>query len=333
LAPNYANHRAWAVFPADAEHPTAQDPPADVFFIHPTTYDGGHDWNSPIQQNQADEVLARVMLPNYAGPFQKTGRVFAPHYRQAALYAFLTLRDDARDARAFAYSDVVQAFRYYLEHDNQGRPIILVGVEQGGSLAERLTHDLITPDAALRSRVAGVYLIDTVTPRDRYAATAPLPACVRRDQAHCVVAWAQVFENDEAGARRILDRALVWDDQDNLVSLGNRPALCVNPLTGAADGRLATQRLNIGAANATGLEWGVRPAFLPHEVRARCVDGMLYASRPRSTSLRPSGSWADRRKAPAYNLFYADLEADAKARIAALPAPPGLPTSLKLSPK
>ena len=31
----------------------------------------------------------------------------------------------------------------------------------------------------------------------------------------------------------------------------------------------------------------------------------------------PQGGWADLRKAPGYNLFYADLEADAQARVAA----------------
>ena len=53
-------------------------------------------------------------------------------------------------------------------------------------------------------------------------------------------------------------------------------------------------------------------------MNARCVDGVLHVSRPRSPSLRLSGSWADRQKAPDYSLFYADLQADAKAREAAL---------------
>ena len=56
------------------------------------------------------------MLPNYAGPFVRVGRLFAPRYRQASLFAQLTLRDDARDAREFAYGDVRRAFDYYLDH-------------------------------------------------------------------------------------------------------------------------------------------------------------------------------------------------------------------------
>jgi hypothetical protein len=317
-APDYARRKAWALLPADAGRATASDPPVDVFFVHPTTFDGGDNWNAPIQNDKADDFLARVMLPNYAGPFQRVGRVFAPRYRAAALYAFLNMRDDARDARTFAYGDVSDAFKYYLRRLNQGRPIILVGVEQGGQLAARLAREVIGPDPQLRNRTVAVYLIDVVTPKDAFPPASLLPACEARDEAHCVVAWKAVFADDRAAVKRVLDRALVWDDEGSLSALGNRPPLCVNPLFGAETSAPAPARLNLGAANATGMEWGARPAFLPHQVSARCVDGLLHVSRPASPALRPSGSWADRKKAPAYNLFYADEETDAKARIAAL---------------
>jgi Protein of unknown function (DUF3089) len=316
-APDYARKSDWALIPQTPMQVVASDPAADVFFVHPTTFDGGDNWNSPIQQNDSDDLLNRVMLPNYAGPFQKVGRVFAPHYRQAALYSFLTLHDDARDARTFAYGDVDQAFKFYLQHFNQGRPIILVGVEQGGTLVARLAREAAA-DPQLRARLVAVYLIDTLAPRDAFSPASTLPGCTSRDQAHCVVAFNQIFGDDPDAAKHLLGRALVWDDQGTLVALGARQALCVNPLTGAEGGALAPARTNLGAANATGLEWGVEPAFLPHQVNARCVDGVLHVSRPKSPSLRPSGSWADRKKAPDYNLFYADLQADAKAREAAL---------------
>jgi hypothetical protein len=105
-APNYARKEAWALLPPDPLRWAAGDPPADVFFVHPTTFDGGRDWNAPYDAKGPARQLARTMLPNYAGPFQKVGRVFAPHYRQASLYAQLTNRDDAREARRFAYQDV-----------------------------------------------------------------------------------------------------------------------------------------------------------------------------------------------------------------------------------
>ena len=64
-------------------------------------------------------------------------------------------------------------------------------------------------------------------------------------------------------------------------------------------------------ANATGLEWGARPAFLARQVSAHCEGGVLRVSAPRSASLKPSGSWTEQRMAPGFNLFYADLESDA----------------------
>jgi hypothetical protein len=323
-APDFADFESWALLPPEPDRPSAKDPPVDVFFVHPTTYDGGSDWNAPIRQRQADRTLHRVMLPNYAGPFQRTGRVFVPHYRQASLYSFMNMRDDARDARIFAYGDVAAAFRAYLARFNHGRPIVLAGVEQGATLVARLARETAA-DPELKKRLVAVYLIDTAVPRADYGPKAVLPACTSRAEAGCVVGWIQVFSDNPAMARRLLDRAMVWTSGGSL-DLLDGPALCVNPLLGAETEVPASAQANLGAANATGLEWGVRPAFLSHEVSAQCRGGVLMVSPPRSPSLRPSGSWADRKKAPDYNLFYADIEADAKARQAVFQARQGAAT-------
>lgn len=316
-APNYGKPNAWALRPqGGAAGPRA----VDVFFVHPTSYDGGRDWNAPFDQPKAERDLARVMLPNYAAPFARVGRIFAPHYRQASLYTFLTLRDDARDARRFAYDDVRDAFRYYLKHDNGGRPLVLVGVEQGGVLADRLLTDEIVPDPALRQRLAGVYLIETVVPADAFGPDAPVPACAARNEAGCVVAWASLTDGDFQRAQELANRSLVWNREGELTTIDGRTPLCVNPLLGARNEIRAPAKLNLGAVNATGLEWGSRPALLKRQVWAQCENGLLHTGRPKSTSLRDSGSWTDRRKVDGFNIFWADIEADALARVAALKA-------------
>jgi hypothetical protein len=315
-APDYARASAWAHLPSRPLD--AASPPADVFFIHPTTFDGGRNWNGPIADRGSSALLARVMLPNYAAPFAANARVFAPRYRQASLYTSLSLFDDAIEAREFAYRDVSVAFQYFLNHFNGNRPFFVVGVEQGGVLAARLLADRIAVDPTLRSRLAGAYLIDTVVPAEDFGPAAPIPACRARDQAGCVVAWMSVRRGDFVLAQRLLDRALVWDARGALVGLSGRGALCVNPLLGAVSDADAPARLNLGAANATGLEWAAKPGFMVRQVAAQCVGGVLRVTRPRSASLRPSGDWAERRRAPPYNLFWADLEADSRARIAAL---------------
>jgi hypothetical protein len=312
--PDYGKAAAWALAPGSVK---TGDPPADVFFVHPTTFDGGRNWNGPIGERRADRLLVRVMLPNYAGPFAGAGRVFAPRYRQASLFTSLSLFDDAVEARQFAYGDVRAAFQAFLTRVGPDRPFIVAGAEQGGLLAARLVRDEVDPDPHLRRRLAAAYFIETVVPADAYGEGSPTPACADRVQAGCVVAWISARWMDFGKAQRILNRALVWNAKGALVDLGGRSPLCVNPLLGGLSDTDAPPRLNRGAANATGLEWGARPGFMARQVGARCLDGVLRVSQPRSAHLRPSGGWAQRLRAAPYNLFWADLEIDAKSRVAA----------------
>jgi len=306
--PDYGDPAAWAL--RDARGPGAG--PAAVFFVHSTTYDGGREWNGPIGDPGAEAWLKRVVLPNYAGPFARAGDISAPRYRQSSLYTRLTLRDDAREARAFAYRDVAAAFEIWIARHPEG-PIVLAGVEQGGELVERLVRERVAGDAALRARLAAVYLMDVVVAADSLS---PLvPACAGRDQTGCIVAWSPVSEGNDGAGRRRLRRALVWDDRGRLVDLNGRAALCVNPVTGSTDTAPVEARLHHGATNATGLEWGVRPALMAREIATQCRGGLLRYAEPGTESFRETGGWADRRKSRPYNLFYGDIEADVLARL------------------
>jgi len=314
--PDYADRASWALLDARSEGAG----PAAVFFVHSTTFNGGDDWNGPIGDPRADAYLRRVVLPNYAAPFARAGSVSVPRYRQASLYTRLTLRDDAREARAFAYGDVLAAFDAWLKRHPEG-PIVVAGVEQGADLLDRLVRERIAPDPALRGRLVAAYLMDAIVAADQLSPMTP--PCATRRQIHCVVAWSEVGEGDDGAARRRLRRALVWDDRGRLVDLAGRAAVCVNPVTGSTGQEEVPARMHRGATNATGLEWSARPALIAREVATQCVDGLLRHSRPDLESFRERGSWADRRKARPYNLFYGDIEADVAARLAAYAAQAG----------
>jgi Protein of unknown function (DUF3089) len=320
-AADYGQRPAWALVPSEPAKPSASDPPADVFFVHPTTYDNSAQWNAPLTDERSQHELATVMLPNYAGPFARVGRVFAPQYREATLFSLMTFRDDAQDARRLAYADVRRAFQTFVDRYNQGRPIVLVGVQEGGLIAARLLSEA-AKDPGLRRRLVAAYLIDTAVPAEGFGVHTTFPACSERGETGCVVAWAQVVGGGPRAVMRRMERAVYWDPDGDLRPTKSEAKLCVNPVLGARTDAPAPQRLNLGAANATGLEWGARPAFLSRQVAAQCVDGVLEVSEPASGALKPSGSWAARKKAPGYNLFYADLEADAQARVRAMAARP-----------
>ncbi len=308
-APDYGAPTAWAL--RDARGP--ESGPAAIFFVHSTTYDGGAEWNGPIDDPASDAWLKRVVLPNYAGPFARAGAISAPRYRQSSLYTRLTLREDAREARAFAYRDIAAAFDAWIARHPEG-PIVLAGLEQGGDLVERLVRERVAQDPVLRARLVAVYLMDVVVAADSLS---PLvPACAGRDQVGCVVAWSPVSEGNDGAGRRRLRRALVWDERERLVDLDGRAALCVNPVTGSTDTAPVEARLHQGATNATGLEWGARPALMAREIATQCRGGLLRYAEPRTESFRETGSWADRRKSRPYNLFYGDIEADVQVRMA-----------------
>lgn len=318
-APDYAKPEAWAL-------QTASDQPVDIFFVHPTTYEGRR-WNAGIDNKDAAARLSKLMIPNYAGPFETVGRVFAPRYRQASLYTQITLREDARDARAFAYRDVKAAFDSYLARDNAGRMLVIVGVEQGGLLASRLATEALVQHPDLKSRLAAVYLIETAEPASLHGPDAALPACTTRNQAACVVAYIANIPGEDRLLRERLKHAPVWSGE-RLVPLAKAEVLCVNPLLGAANGELAPTDANLGAANASGLELGVQPGPQARQVSAQCLGGVLQVSKPRSSALRGRQGWTGAIRVRPYNWFYADLTTDAKARVAALnPPPPSPPAS------
>ena len=311
-APDYAKRSAWALLPGPLQ---PGDPAADVFFVHPTTFDGGKDWNGPIEDRRAAAVLSRSMLPNYAAPYAQSGRVFAPRYRQASLYTSLTLFDDAIEAREFAYRDVRAAFEAWRARERQDRPFFVVGVEQGGSLAARLLAEMIAPDALLRRRLVAAYLIEVVVPADATPGPSAIPPCIEPDQTGCLAAWVSAPRLDFMRAQRLFQRSLVWNAAGRLAPLAGRSILCVNPILGRETDDPAPVRLNLGAANATGLEWRARPGLMARQVGAQCVQGILRISGPRSGLLRSSSELSQRLKAPSFNLFWADIEADAARRL------------------
>lgn len=313
-APDYRSASSWALLDDGAPNHAA------VFFVMPTTFDGGAEWNGPIDDARANAYMRRVVLPNYASPFAREGKVSAPLYRQASLYTRLTLRDDAREARAFAYDDVKAAFALWVQNHPSG-PIVVAGVEQGGELAARLIRDELRTAPALKDRLVAIYLIETLVGREMFRQT--IRPCDAADQIGCIVAWTSVEEGDDSAARRKLRRALEWNDRGDLVSLAAEP-ICVNPVTGAAEQPRAEARQHSGATNATGLEWGARPALTGRLISTECRGGLLWHSAPDTDFLTARGSWADRRKIVPYNLFYGDIERDVSVRLAAWRAKQGL---------
>lgn len=313
-APDYEdpNLSAWILWP------TANEGAAEVFYVHSTTYYAAASWNASTTDIGSDEVLKRLAVPNEAGPFVEVGRLFGPRYRQATLFAAFTHKFDGIAARLLAYSDVKRAFQHFLATSDPNKPIILVGYEQGGLHALGLVQDFFQNDEALRKRLAAAYILGQATPKTLFATTlAKTPVCDGPEAIRCVVAYVDLEERFAREAGRVRDRSVAWRGEGKLRATSGEPILCVNPLTWTETDAYIGKERHLGAASATGIAFGQTPPKVAAAFGAQCVDGVLKVDRPQQDYLRRSDWLGSKWRAQHFNLFYFDLAADARRRVAA----------------
>jgi hypothetical protein len=309
--PEYGARGAWILWP-DTDATLGL---ADVFYVHSTTYYSAKGWNAPIGDTQAELVLRRDAIPNEAGPFATVGRIYAPRYRQATLFAFFTHKFDGTEARRIAYGDVRRAFEHFVQVTESARPIILVGYGQGGLHIQRLLIDYFQTDPDLRSRLAAAYMIDNATPITLFEG--PLrqtPPCNAVTDIRCIVSYADFERTDGDEIERYRRRSMNWTTEGELEPVEGKAILCVNPLSWTISEARAAPDVHLGAASATGLRFGATPAALPKAVGASCANGTLIVDRPTQSFLRRRDWMGAKWRARTYNLFFFDLRHDAERR-------------------
>src|SRR6266581_2671091 len=164
--------------------------PIDCFYVYPTV--------STDATPNSDMVAGPEELNVIRSQFARFGskcRVYAPLYRQVtltALRAFLAGRIMAIDL-ALAYNDVLDAWNYYLEHDNQGRGVVLIGHSQGSLVLTQLIKNEID-GKPVQSRIISALLLGTSLPvprgKDVGGAFQHLPLCHSASQIGCVITYA-----------------------------------------------------------------------------------------------------------------------------------------------
>lgn len=108
---------------------------ADVFYVYPTLNIENTDkrWNVPLDDSKQLKKIIESALPYQGSAFVEAGRFYCPLYRSAHVRSYYVSDPVGKAALELAYADVRAAFLYYLEHHNNGRPIILAGHSQGST--------------------------------------------------------------------------------------------------------------------------------------------------------------------------------------------------------
>ena len=318
---SYANANLWIARPDIPNNPALWTPAgvqsggarrASVFFIHPTSFLETNAWNAPLD-HQDSQNRARLFVRSQASAFNNVGEIWAPKYRQATFGAFLTTADNARRALDFAYRDVLAAYEQFLRQAPANRPIILAAHSQGSLHLTRLLAERIAGSPEVR-RVAAAYVIGWPISTTADLPTLGLPGCQRAGQPGCIMSWQSFGE--PADPQMVTD---VYDASRGRggVSRAGSPMLCTNPLTGAAGGE-APRDSNLGTLipNATLTEAEMRPGAVP----ARCdIRGFLLIGED-VPQLGPYVLYGNNYHVYDYALFWANIRADAEARLRAFEA-------------
>jgi len=329
-APDYSRAEAWAAWPgragpADAVPPGLTEGPlpdaqrADVFFIHPTTFFSFTAPNAHFDEpGLTGAQIDRGVLRYQASVFNGCCRIYAPHYRQAALSAF-THASEAKAESAFelAYADVLAAFDYYIAHENHGRPFLIASHSQGSLHAVRLLQERIA-GKPLQHQLVAAYVVGYYVPED--IERLGIRVCAAPEQTGCVASWNTVSADAGAGARE--KSHLIWLE-GRYQHIAGHTIVCVNPLNWR-EGADAAPDLNLGALPAS-RGAGQLPALVPQLTGARCDGAALHIDIPAGKRagftdlLTFFGSY----HIYDYNIFYANIRANARQRVLAYRAAHG----------
>jgi len=226
---DYTNAENWVTMPQPAEA-------VDVFYVYPTV--SANPSGTMNIKDDDERALAVGIYKAQASVFEGTTNIFAPYYRQMSTKVQAPEGSLATDTKEFKQgaADVQQAFEYYIQHLNNGRPFIIAGHSQGTMALIELIKNSFGSAPELRNRLVAAYLIGyTVTDADLAAANL-------------------------TAAQNAFDVGVVITYNTQSVTSAGGPMLlpgahCINPLNWRTDGEEASASDNLGAVffdDATG---------------------------------------------------------------------------------
>lgn len=169
--------------------------PIDCFYIYPTV-SNEPTGNSSMVPHAEEKAVIKAQFARFGSKC----RLYAPMYRQITLTALRAMLagQPMKADRLMAYNDVLDAWNYYLEHDNQGRGVVLIGHSQGsGVLTELIKHEI--DGKPVQSRIVSALLLGTSLPvpkgKDVGGAFQHIPLCHSANQTGCVITYASFRAN------------------------------------------------------------------------------------------------------------------------------------------
>jgi len=174
------------------------DAPIDCFYVYPTvSRDNAAVSDMTVKPEERNVVIQQ------AARLRAKCRLYAPMYRQftlAALRSFMThqpLPGPPPPRQSIGYDDVVDAWNYYLAHENHGRGVVLVGHSQGSGVLIQLVAKQIDGKPAQARLVSAILMgAPLVVPAgaDVGGDFKTVPLCHSASQLGCVIDYSSFRE-------------------------------------------------------------------------------------------------------------------------------------------
>ena len=294
---DYSQLDYWAAHPAKKSFsdyiPKDQQPgkeklAVDVFFLYPTSFTSAieTDWNASIDDEDLNLKTDKSSIQFQLSVFNTVGKIYAPRYRQAHLRSYFSVdKQSSKKALDLAYKDVQDAFQYYMDHWNQGRPFIIASHSQGTTHAKRLIKDYMD-GKPLQKKLIVAYLVGLPILKDEFRTIKP---CENPDETGCFCSW-RTFKDGYKNK---------WDPNPDLIAV-------TNPITWTTGLAKSTLEMHKGAIlmdfNKT----------LAHTHTAQISNGVIWTNKPKFRGSFFYG--ADNYHVGDYNLFYVDIRDNARLR-------------------
>ncbi len=223
-APDYSDKQNWVYFE------TYEDRDVDVFFLYSTLHTGGEGaYNATIEESIANHRY-RYQTKRHKYIYDYKSRFFAPYYRQLSFDAYLLGDEGRREYTDIAVSDALNAFRYYLENVNGGRPFILAGYSQGAEMCLEIMKEFGSRDDFNENMIAAYMIGWRLTEADTTAYPFLKPAA----------------REDDTGVIVCMECEAPFVEDSISVPEGAR-TYSINPLNWLTDSTPADRSLNKGA--------------------------------------------------------------------------------------
>ena len=291
-APDYGDRESWAYFAL------GEDTGVDVFLLCPTVDTRSETNSFDLNEKLKSRFLNALDLEK--GIYANAGRLYSPYYRQMSMNAYRLPEAERAKAQEIACADVSAAFRWYLDHENGGRGIVLAGFSQGAQMCLELLKEFYGGNgeeaAALRKNLVTVYAIGwSVTEEMTAAYPQIVPAAGETD-----IGTVVCFDCEDGTLT------------DTLVIPAGTRALSINPLNWRTDGTPADRSRNAGAVMGLGEEPvpGLCGAYLGSRGELVVTD-VSPAEYPVGIDIFPEGSY----HIYDYLFFFTNLKENLAARV------------------